>query len=239
MPKRIVITGASSEIGQSICKRVIKKGDEAILQCFRNKERCIHLRDVFGDSCKIVSVDFNDANELDNFCKTLNDVDILINVAAVTLTDLLVNLTDDSLNRMINVNIIATVKLCKAVIPSMVAKRSGCIVNLSSIAAQRGSQGQNVYAGTKGFIESFTRSLTAEYGQKGVRVNCVAPGPIEAGSLKELLSYARDEVVHSTVSKKLGKPEDVASAIAFLCSEEASFINGRCISVDGGFCRGV
>ncbi len=235
MSNKVVITGASSEIGQAICQRIIKEGDEAVLQCFRRKENL----ERFGKSCKIVPVDFNNARELDDFCNAISDVDILVNAAAVTLTDLLVNLNENDLIRMMNVNIIAAVKLCKAIIPGMVAKRRGCIVNISSVAAQRGNQGQTVYAGTKGFIESFTRAMAAEYGAKGVRVNCVAPGPIEAGSLKELLSYARDEVEKSTVSKRLGTPEDIAAAVAFLCSEEACFINGKCVSVDGGFCRGV
>jgi 3-oxoacyl-[acyl-carrier protein] reductase len=140
---------------------------------------------------------------------------------------------------MINVNIIALIKICKSVIPAMIVKRKGCIVNISSIAATRGNKGQTVYAGTKGFVESFTRSLTAEYGSRGIRVNCVAPGPIDAGSLKELLTYASEEVNKSVVSNRLGKPEDVASVVAFLCSEKANFINGKCIHVDGGFMKGV
>ena len=121
----------------------------------------------------------------------------------------------------------------------MIVKRKGCIINISSIAATRGNKGQTVYAGTKGFVESFTRSLTAEYGARGIRVNCVAPGPIDAGSLKELLSYASEDVNESIVSNRLGEPGDVASIVAFLCSEEADFINGQCLHIDGGFIRGI
>ena len=140
---------------------------------------------------------------------------------------------------MINVNIYSPVKICSAVIPDMLIGRKGFIVNISSIAAQRGNRGQTVYAGTKGFVESFTRSLAAEYGPKGINVNAVAPGPIESKSLDELLAYAKDEVKNSIVSKRIGKPDDVAALVAFLCSDEASYINGKIYNVDGGFMKGI
>jgi 3-oxoacyl-[acyl-carrier protein] reductase len=140
---------------------------------------------------------------------------------------------------MVQANITALVKLCRAVIPGMVVKRRGCIVNISSAAATRGNPGQAVYAGTKGFMEAFTRSLAAEYGGKGVRANCVAPGAIDAGSLRELLALAPDEVPESSALRRLGTPDEVAAVVAFLCSDDASFISGRTIGVDGGFCHGV
>jgi 3-oxoacyl-[acyl-carrier protein] reductase len=239
MLNKIVVTGASSEIGQAICKKIIKTGDIALLQCFKHVENCIQFQKLLGESCKVIAVDFNNPRELDDFCTMASDTDILINAAAFTRTDLLVNLDEDDFNRMININIIAPVKLCRAVIPGMVSKRKGSIINISSVSAQRGNRGQTFYGGTKGFIESFTRSLAMEYGPKGIRANCVAPGPINSGSLKELLSYAKEEVMQSIVSKRLGTPEDVAAAVAFLCNEDASFINGKCISVDGGFMRGI
>ncbi|MCP4154266.1 MAG: SDR family oxidoreductase, partial [bacterium] len=137
------------------------------------------------------------------------------------------------------VNIDAFTRICAAVIPGMTARRRGCIVNISSAAATRGNRGQTVYAGTKGYMEAFTRSLAAEYGAKGIRVNCVAPGPIAAGSMTELLGYAEEEVKKSILSKNLGTPEDVAYITAFLCSPKAAFINGKTIGVDGGIMRGI
>jgi 3-oxoacyl-[acyl-carrier protein] reductase len=148
-------------------------------------------------------------------------------------------LSDDDIAGMIAVNIQSLVSACRAVIPAMMVKRRGIIVNVSSIAAWRGNRGQTVYGGTKGFVESFTRSLAAEFGGRGIRANCVAPGAIDAGSLKELLSYAEDKVKNSTAVNRLGTPEDVAAAVAFLCGPEASFVNGACIHVDGGFLTGV
>ncbi len=239
MSRNIVVTGASSEIGLAICEKVIREDDAVILQCCQHQEKCTPMQERFGDSCRIIVVDFNDKNQLDEFCKSSGEIDILINAAAVTKTDLLVNLSDEQIEAMIHVNILALIKICQAVLPGMVARRNGIIVNISSIAARRGNRGQTVYAGTKGFVESFTRSLAAEYGKRNLKINCVAPGPIKAGSLNELLGYAADEVKQSMTLPRLGTPEDVAAAVAFLCSQEAGFITGACIPVDGGFYRGV
>ena len=239
MSNRIVITGASSLIGQAIARRLIAKEDGVVLQCFRNSEACGSLAEAAGGSCEIAAADFSKPEELDRFCAMLGEVDILVNAAACTRTELLPNLNDDDISRMISVNIRALVSICRSVVPSMMVRRKGVIVNISSVAASRGNRGQTVYAGTKGFVEAFTRSLAAEYGGRGIRANCVAPGAIDAGSLKELLSYAGDTVKKSTAAQRLGTPEDVAAAVAYLCGPEASFVNGACINVDGGFMAGV
>lgn len=239
MGNRIIITGASSLIGQAIAKRVITKGDHAILQCFRNSSECSLFAKSTEYSCNIEIADFTKREDLDSFCRTLGDVDILINAAACTRTDLLPNLSHDDIDRMIDVNMRAVISICRTVLPAMMVKRRGIIVNISSVAAVRGNRGQSVYAGTKGFLESFARSLAAEYGSRGIRINSVAPGAIEAGSLKELLSYAEDTVKESTSANRLGTPEDVAAAVAFLCGPDSRFINGACIAVNGGFMRGI
>jgi len=237
--RRIVITGASSQIGQAIAQRLAAKDAHLLLHCNRNEAVLRSRIDAPGCVCEILPADFTNLAELDRFCKTLGDVDVLVNAAACTKADLLPNLSDDDITRMIAVNITAITIVCRAVVPSMMVRRSGVIINISSVAAQRGNRGQTVYAGTKGYVESFTRSLAAEYGSRGIRANCVAPGAIDAGSLKELISYAEDEVKKSTSTGRLGSPEDVAAAVAFLCGPEAAFINGACVQVNGGFLAGI
>jgi 3-oxoacyl-[acyl-carrier protein] reductase len=237
--RKILITGASSQIGAAIAGKVVVEGDHVILQYFRNRALCLPLKERFGENCNLVSVDFSDKAALDVFCKNLGEVDTVINAAATTVTGLLPTLRNADIQRMLEVNIIATIMICRAVIPAMVNRRAGCIVNISSVAATRANRGQSVYAGTKGFIESFTRALTAEYGSRGIRINCVAPGPIEAGSLRDLLSLAPEEVKQSIAGNRLGTPGDVATAVAFLCDPGASFINGQTLHVDGGFMKGV
>jgi len=238
MSRNIAITGASSEIGLAICERLIGAADRAVLQCHYHPERLASLAEK-NKNIEMIAADFTQAEELERFCRMIKETDLLINAAAVVKTDLLVQAAAKDIADMLTVNIQAVIQTCSAVIPAMVGRRTGCIVNLSSVAAQRGNRGQAVYAGSKGFVEAFTRSLAAEYGGKGVRVNAVAPGPIESGSLKGLLSYASNQVRDSIVSNRLGTPQDVAALVAFLCSDEAAFINGKIYAIDGGFCRGV
>jgi len=239
MSRNLVITGASSAIGQAIARRLASPGDQVVLQCHRHSG-------VFGDfdgwpsaDYRVVSADFSHAEQLEAFCADLGECDLLVNAAAVTSTGLLPNLEASQIDLMLDVNIRAIVATCRAVLPGMMVRRRGVIVNLSSVAAQRGNRGQSVYAGSKGFVESFTRALAAEYGARGIRCNAVAPGAIDAGSLRELLSYAAEEVKQATTAGRLGTPEDVAAAVAFLCGDESGFINGKCLAVDGGFSRGV
>jgi len=239
MGRNIAITGGSSQIGCAIIGQLLQPGDKVIIQCCRHEERLQTVKKQHGENCRIVAADFTFQNALDAFCEQLIDIDILINSAALTISDLLVNLDDAGIQNMMRVNILSTVKTCQTVLPAMVARRKGTIINLSSIAATRGNRGQSVYAGTKGFIESFTRCLAAEYGPRGIRANCVAPGAIEAGSLKELLEYAEIEVKNAIALKRTGTPGEVASVVAFLCSDAASFINGKTIGVDGGFMQGI
>jgi 3-oxoacyl-[acyl-carrier protein] reductase len=239
MNLRIVITGASSEIGLAIAERIVRPGDRAVLHCFRRPNALEPLLAKLGLHCRIAAVDFRDPVALQNFCGLIKDTDILINAAAHTKADLLPNLTEEDISAMLQVNIYALIEICRAVIPGMLVRRNGIIVNLSSVTAQRANRGQTVYAGTKGFVESFTRGLAAEYGSRGLRANCVAPGAIEAGSLQELLAYAPEEVKKNNAMQSLGMPADVAAAVAFLVGEEARYINGQCLAVDGGFMHGV
>jgi 3-oxoacyl-[acyl-carrier protein] reductase len=239
MNKTIAITGASSEIGRAIISKLDNTCDLFILQCNKNRIELDKLSGELNTKSEIVIADFCNEYEISEFSKKISKADVLINAAAVTKTELLTMLADDEINRMIQVNISALIKNCQAVIPYMFTKRSGIIINISSIAASRGNRGQTVYAGTKGFTESFSRSLASEAGTRGIRVNCIAPGPIDAGSLKSLISYASDEIKNSILSKRLGRPDDVASLVKFLCSDEAEFINGQVLHIDGGFLKGV
>jgi 3-oxoacyl-[acyl-carrier protein] reductase len=239
MNKTIAITGASSEIGRAIINKLDKTCDLFILQCNKNRIDLEKLSSEITTKSEIIIADFSKDVEISKFCKKISKADVLINAAAVTKTDVVTMLPDDEINKMIQVNISALIKTCQAVIPSMFSRRKGIILNISSIAASRGNRGQTVYAGTKGFMESFSRSLASEAGSRGIRVNCIAPGPIDSGSLKSLMSYANDEIKNSILSKRLGKPDDVASLVKFLCSDEAEFINGQVLHIDGGFLKGV
>ena len=188
-----------------------------------------------------VKADFSVEEDLQAFAAGMGEVDILVNAAAATFATLLPELTDEQIQKMLQVNAYATTLLCRTVIPSMCLRRNGVIVNISSVTASKAYRGQSVYGGTKAYIEAFTRSLSAEYAKKGLRFNCVAPGGIDSGQLHRLLEMGpgSEEVRKANASGRLGSPEDVAAAVAWLCSDEARFVNGTVLHVDGAHWLGV
>lgn len=193
-----------------------------------------------GIDAEIVRADFSDRGDIERFIGQLGEVDILVNAAAETQTALLPQLEDADIERMLTTNILATTLLCKAVVPGMCLRRKGVIINLSSVTASRVFRGQTVYGGTKAYIETFTKGLAAEYAKKGVRCNCVAPGSIDSGSLQKLLiTTGSDALKDINASARFGAPEDVAAAVAFLCSDESRYINGAVLHVDGGYWLGL
>ena len=231
---KIVITGASSDIGLAIVRRLAALGRPLLLQCRSHADR------LAGLDAEVVRADFADREDLGRFIATLKDVEILVNAAADTQTGLLPQMEEADIDRMLAVNVTATTLLCRAVIPQMCVRRSGVIVNLSSVTASRVYRGQSVYGGTKAYIETLSRGIAAEYAKKGIRSNCVAPGSIDSGSLQKLIITTGSDVLRDVnASAKFGTPEDVAAAVAFLCSEDSRYINGAVLHVDGGFWLGL
>lgn len=233
---KIVITGASSGIGLAIAKRLASLGKPMILQYRKNVEQ---LSDAVPDAT-LVKVDFSDLKAVEGFAASLDDVEILVNAAAVTETGLLPTLETESIEKMISVNILATTLLCRAVLPRMCLKRKGVIVNISSVTAQKVYRGQSVYGGTKAYIETLSKGIAAECSKKGVRCNCVAPGSILSGTMEKLvISTAGTDLKGVNASDRFGTPDDVAAAVEFLCSDNSNYINGAVLAVNGGFWLGI
>lgn len=233
---KIVITGASSGIGLAIAKRLASLGKPMILQYRKNVEQ---LSDAVPDAT-LVKVDFSDLKAVEDFAASLDDVEILVNAAAVTETGLLPTLETGSIEKMISVNILATTLLCRAVLPRMCLKRKGVIVNISSVTAQKVYRGQSVYGGTKAYIETLSKGIAAECSKKGVRCNCVAPGSILSGTMEKLvISTAGTDLKGVNASDRFGTPDDVAAAVEFLCSDNSNYINGAVLAVNGGFWLGI
>ncbi|MDH4262502.1 MAG: SDR family oxidoreductase [Spirochaetia bacterium] len=239
MGNKVIITGASSEIGLAIAKKFLTRDYDVILHGNRNIINCESLMDELNIKCKIIRADFSIESEIDKFVKEMENVDILINGASLNTHGLLSNYPDENIDLMLMINIKSLVKITRTAINQMLLKRKGVIINISSVMAQRGLRGASIYAGTKGFMESMSRVLTAEYGKKGIRINNVAPGPIDSGELKKTREYAEEEVNRLSISKRLGIPEDVANLVYFLSTDEAEFINGKTYAIDGGFNTGI
>ena len=164
----------------------------------------------------------------------LGDIDILVNNAGITRDGLLARMSDEEWREVLATNLDGTFHTCRAVARKMLKRRAGSIVNMTSYVGLHGNPGQANYAASKGAIIAFTKALAKELGGRGVRVNAVAPGYI-ATELTEVLSEEiRGAILANTPMGRLGSPEDVAAAVRFLCSDEAAFITGDVLLVDGG-----
>lgn len=233
--KKVLITGASSEIGRAISDFFYNAGFSLVLQCNKNDQ---NLKS-YTRNTEIIKSDFTNEFELNNFISKIENIDVLVYAAAITKTNLVTMLTEYELQQMVSVNILAFSKITQAVLQGMIKKRNGIIIGISSVAASRVNRGQSIYGGTKAYMETFIRSIACEWSTKGIRANSVAPGAINAGSFKDLMNQAEDEIKDSIAMKKTGTPLDVAETVFYLADEKSKFINGQTIHVDGGFLRGL
>jgi 3-oxoacyl-[acyl-carrier protein] reductase len=183
---------------------------------------------------RAVQADVSNPDEARALVEGAGDLDILVNNAGVTRDGVLARMTDDDWRDVVDTNLGSVFNTCRAASRGMMKRKSGSIVNVSSIVGLRGNWGQTNYAASKAGIIGFTKSLARELGSRGVRANVVAPGYINTRLTDVLPEEARDAMLVNTPLGKLGDPEDVAGAVRFLCSDEASFITGEVLLVDGG-----
>ena len=183
---------------------------------------------------RAVQADVSNAADAQRLVEEAGDVDILVNNAGLTRDTLLARMSDDDWRAVIETNLSAVFYTCRAVARPMMRRRGGSIVNISSIVGLHGNMGQTNYGASKAGIIGFTKSLARELGSRNVRANVVAPGYIHSRLTDVLPEEAQAAMLTNTPLGKLGDPEDVAGAVRFLCSDEASFITGEVLLVDGG-----
>ena len=238
--KTAIITGGGSGIGLATARAFCKEGAKVIL-FGRRKEKLISAADELGDSVLIVQGDMTHNDDLDQLInKTLNNfkgIDILVNSAGLFNGAPLHEISDSQWDGMMDINIRSVFQLTRRVLPTMMAKKSGSIVHISSILGLIAVPQVAAYNVSKGALNQFSRSIAVEYGSYGIRSNSICPGLIETDMTADLM---KDASLMQEWSKeypigRFGKPEDVASACLFLASDESSFITGTVLPVDGGF----
>ncbi|HEU0246092.1 MAG TPA: 3-oxoacyl-[acyl-carrier-protein] reductase [Gaiellaceae bacterium] len=230
--KNALVTGASRGIGRAIAVDLAAAG-AAVTFSYRTG---------FGEAealaaetgARAVQADVSDPESARALVEEAGDLDILVNNAGVTRDGLLVRMSDEDWDTVIDTNLASCFYTCRAAARGMMKKRAGAVVNISSIVGIHGNWGQTNYAASKAGIIGFTKALARELGSRNVRANVVVPGYVKSRLTAVLPEDATNAMLQNTPLGRLGDPEDVAGAVRFLCSEEASFITGAVLLVDGG-----
>ena len=230
--KNALVTGASRGIGRAIAVELAQAGASVVIGYRSGREEAEELAARIGG--RAVQADVSNPDEAARLVEEAGDLDILVNNAGLTRDGLLARMSDDDWRVVIETNLSSVFYTCRAVTRPMMKKRAGAIVNVSSIVGVHGNWGQTNYAASKAGIIGFTKSLARELGSRNVRANVVAPGYITTQLTDVLPDEATAAMVQATPLGRPGVPEDVAGAVRFLSSDEASFITGEVILVDGG-----
>jgi len=230
--KTALVTGASRGIGAAIAEELARGGASVVLGYRSGAEEAEELAGRIGG--RAVQADVSDADEARRLVEEAGDVDVLVNNAGLTRDGLLARMSDDDWRDVIETNLSSIFYTCRAVARPMMRKRAGAIVNVSSIVGVHGNWGQTNYAASKAGIIGFTKSLAKELGSRNVRANVVAPGYVTTRLTEVLPEDATKAMLENTALGRLGDPADVAGAVRFLCSDEASFVTGAVLLVDGG-----
>jgi len=230
--KRALVTGASKGIGRAIAEELARGGADVVVGYRTGAEDAEELaREIEG---RAVQADVSSPEEAARLVEEAGDLDILVNNAGLTRDGVLARMSDDDWRTVIETNLSSVFYTCRAVCRPMMKKRAGAIVNISSIVGVHGNWGQTNYAASKAGIIGFTKSLARELGSRGVRANVVAPGYVRTQLTEVLPEEATAAMLGNTPLGRLGEPKDVAGAVRFLCSDEAAFITGDVLLVDGG-----
>ena len=234
--KKVLITGATGGIGNSLVKKFVGLGSK-IVATGTKEEKLINLKQQCND---IHTEKFNldEHKKIEDFIeivdKKLDGIDILVNNAGITLDNLSIRLTEENWKKVLDINLTSTFLMCKFAIKKMLKRKSGKIINITSIVGHTGNLGQANYSASKAGIVAFSKSLAIEYARKNININCVSPGFIKTEMTDKINEDFKKNLISKIPSGALGTGEDVSNCVVFLASEMANYINGETIHVNGG-----
>ena len=230
--KLALVTGASRGIGRAIARGLAAAGADVVIGYRSGTDEAEQLAVELG--ARAVQADVSSAEDAKRLVDETGDVDVLVNNAGLTRDGLLARMSDDDWRTVIETNLSSVFYTCRAVTRPMMRKRGGSIINISSVVGVHGNFGQTNYAASKAGIIGFTKSLARELGSRNVRANVVAPGYVKSQLTEVLPEEATAAMIQNTPLGRVAEPEEIAGAVRFLASDEASFITGEVLLVDGG-----
>ena len=230
--KLALVTGASRGIGHAIAQELARAGASVVVGYRSGKDEAEELAAQIGG--RAIQADVSSAEDAKRLIEEAGDVDVLVNNAGLTRDGLLARMSDDDWRTVIDTNLGSVFYTCRAVTRPMMKKRSGSIVNISSVVGVHGNFGQANYAASKAGIIGFTKSLARELGSRGVRANVVAPGYVKTALTDVLPEEATQAMIQNTPLGRVAEPHEIAGAVRFLASDDASFVTGEVLLVDGG-----
>tara|TARA_Y100001970_G_C14198731_1_gene839767 strand:- start:545 stop:1288 length:744 start_codon:yes stop_codon:yes gene_type:complete len=239
--KNIIITGSTRGIGLAIAHECAKEGANIVIHGTnpeKVKEIVSLLNDTYSTTIVGFACDITSYEACQNLVKdslnALESIDSLINNAGITRDNLLLRMSEDEWNDVIETNLTSIFSMTKAISKPFLKQKSGKIINMSSVVGIMGNAGQSNYAASKGGIIAFTKSIAKEFGAKGIQCNAIAPGFIQTEMIDTLPEDYLNTIIKSIPARKLGSTDDVSKLVLFLASDESRYITGQTISVDGG-----
>lgn len=240
--KTVIVTGGATGIGRAISSLFAEKGYNVVIGYNKSIDAAKELETKLteqGFSAVIYNCDvtksFDAYGIVDFAVQKFDKVDALVCNAGVAQQKLFTDITDEDWTNMININLTGCFNCCRAAAKSMILKHSGSIINISSMWGISGASCEVHYSASKSGVIGLTKALAKELAPSNIRVNCVAPGVIKTDMLSSFSDQDLQNLIDDTPLSRLGTPEDIAQAVYFLCSDNASFITGQVLSVDGGF----
>ena len=235
--RKVILTGGTGGIGRAIAKRLVDSG--AIVTISGTKKTVLdEISSELSQNAFFLVNDLSESGAVETLLsfayEKMGEVDILINNAGITRDGLMVRMGDDDWLDVIAINLTAGFKLARGCLKSMMKNRWGRIINISSVVGFTGNPGQANYAASKAGIIGMTKSLAAEVASRNITVNCIAPGYIKTAMTESLTEKQTSELLKLVPSGKMGAPEDIAAGVLYLSSEEASYLTGQTIHINGG-----
>lgn len=240
--KTAIITGASRGIGKAIATLLAQNDYNVVINYNRSEEQAKALVDELtaqGLSAVCYKADVSDEAQAEALVRFTLDrwgkVDLLVNNAGVSASGLLIDMPIEQINDTIAVNLTGTIVMTQKVAKGMLSNQSGNIINISSIWGEIGGSCEAVYSATKGGVIAFSKAMAKELGYNGIRVNCIAPGIIDTDMNARLSTSDVQNIIDDIPCQRIGRAEDIAKAVLWLASDEASYINGQVLSINGGW----